>query len=504
MEDAKLKELLVSIKRAKAQGATGLKVELEAQLSRSYSGDDDEYCPDCDEGSNRCSTCDGDEYIGCSNCDSSGEVTTEEVNITTGQHISIDCGDCEGTGRVDCPEEHCDNGYQTCGTCDGDWDNYHAESEWSDAKCMDTILTDVSARIGVPATGDTHEKSVTRTFPWLVYAKFYNDGSVDSELTFTIDLTDEALLALPHFLKAFTHLADVIGNGMETKGAGMHMAFLFNEENSYPRYGESDLSLTKRQNFKRSMTQLLPALFFIGAMNDTTRPMGYRKPKISTGNEYDSDKYSAISCRLGAIEYRVFDTCYDDPDQILDNFVVMSKSLRFLSNIYISPNIDKLHRTILFGTDDGNSLERLYRHTTHLDVLNAGLKHLKPSYITITELKRQRKFTTNKRKLANQEKELIDQADNEYKEYNERFQWKKRIQRRYIQTQIMERTTETTPIDELRAMNEESLYQTIDGRVAQELTYWETRMGVDETNWKKSRIEKLNRAVRGEYELVLG
>lgn len=60
-----------------------------------------EYCSECDNGSQECSTCDGDGVVGddneeCPNCEGAGNLICDEC----GGKGTIDCGNCDGDGTV--------------------------------------------------------------------------------------------------------------------------------------------------------------------------------------------------------------------------------------------------------------------------------------------------------------------------------------------------------------------------------------------------------------------
>lgn len=250
----------------------------------------------------------------------------------------------------------------------------------------------------------------------LVYGEFYNDGSVDSEFTFTIKLDKpKNILVLPKVVKAFKRLAKENGQGMDVRGAGMHMAFLNSRDCSYPS-GGSSISASYWGNFAKSMNLLMPALYFLGSSNEQSRGLNFRRPEVG----WDTHR-SAIDFRHGALEFRVFDTCYDNPEAILDNFVVMTKCLRYWRTEFVPSGLEKVTTSYRFGVDRGDTLDRFYVSHTHIDLLNQGLARLKPSYYTIREIKQQRKFQTNKRSLNKRKEDLRKMVEAQYKEYEDRF-----------------------------------------------------------------------------------
>lgn len=260
----------------------------------------------------------------------------------------------------------------------------------------------------------------------LVYAKFYNDGSVDSEFTFTLLLDDPAnVFLLPKILEAWNGFCkEVIGDeDVDVTGAGMHIAIMNHPLGYYPgNISRSDVN--HFENFKRSMTLLLPALYFLATHNKVSRALEYRRPMVLLGNDrHGYNKFNAIFYKDGALEYRIFDTCYDKPLAILDNIVVIANTMKFWTPEYLNPGLDKITKEIPFGNDDSYDLSRFYTRLEHIDLLNQGLAILKPSYRSIGWLKKEREFNINRRDLAHSQKRIRRDAELEYAEYSERFDW---------------------------------------------------------------------------------
>jgi predicted transcriptional regulator len=271
--------------------------------------------------------------------------------------------------------------------------------------------------------GDHYGKWVPKS-P-LVFSMVYSDGG-DTEWTFTLLVKDaQKALLLPKFIEAFNALAAAVReaggyNEINIDGAGMHMALL-NSPNGEYEWSPSSTDADRRfPNFRKSMQLLIPALYFLGASDGHTRSMNPRTPQIDK-----NDKYSAIYYQGGALEFRVFDTCYNRPEQILDNLVVMCNSLKYWSTEYKRNNLNKVTRQVRFGVDKSgdHSLARLYQTFEHIELLNNGLKLLKPSYLSISELKKQREFTVSKRTVKKVMSELYKNAEVQYQEYERRFGW---------------------------------------------------------------------------------
>lgn len=287
---SKIKSVVEAIKDA---GFGYVKVELEAQLGRPYDSDEGEYetCDDCNGNGNReCEECDGEGYneVELTRPDGSTSDITEEVT----------CEHCYGDGHID------------CSNCDGEGEVY-VESEGGDfgsvEHCEDFIMEQLS---------DEAKDA-------LIYKKFYNDGSVDSEFTFTIPV--EKVNVLPEIIDTFNKLALEVGNGMDVDGAGMHVAVLPIESNGrYPVPSSFEMPYEKLQNFKTEVTKLLPALFIAATSGNFTRGLNYRHPKI------DTDKYSAIHLvNNRCFEYRLFETCYQRPEAIFEYLETIARTLEY-------------------------------------------------------------------------------------------------------------------------------------------------------------------------------
>jgi hypothetical protein len=369
-----------------------------------------------------------------------------------------------GRRRPACTNEDCSNGdvynddideYERCPTCHGmpDLDS----EQWSnDSFCGQWLLRylsqyDLAEKV-------EHQWKVKHP---LVYLKFYTDPSVDSEVTATLSLKEsENIFLLPKLLEAWNALGEAVGNGISTENAGMHMALLNHPDCYYSRGRDlSNRDAGRYNNFRKSMNLLMPALFFLGTGGDTTREMHFRMPRVSV------DKYSAIHVSGDSLEFRVFDPCYDDPDQLLDNFVVMRNCTRFWRTNYMSPRLDKIASSIKFGNDKGDKLTRFYTSYNHIDILNAGLRKLKPAYRSIQELKTQRKFTVSRHEIRKGFKDAAHKAKIAYQEYEDRFNWSLMVKRSQYKAQLLEqRQYNLTPV-ELHNINTESVEAEIEAEV---------------------------------------
>lgn len=506
MSEDKIAVVLSSVDALKAKGVTAIKVELEAQMyRRNVAGEyRDDDCEECEEGRRECYQCDGRGYFYCDNCDD-GVVERNSEGV-----ITVRCEECDGHGHETCSE--CEGqGDYTCNYCDGNWEADtppNGQRNWArESVCFDWIMNRVAELTNTTRNDTDSSYEAINPFEWMRFARFYNDGSVDSELTFTVPIDDrENIRHLPKVVQAFKDLSDAVGQGFDVSGAGMHMAVIFSSDASYPtgvdnRFPEEDsqshrLPDDQLVNFQRSMTQLLPALFFLASTNEDSRGLRYRAPRVSIGrthaNPYqDTDKYSAIVYRYGAFEFRVFDTCYQTPDAILDNVVVIANSMKYLTSTYRSPGIDRITRELRFGNEVNSKLERFFVNEQHLDVLNAGLEKLKPSYYTITEIKSQRKFARNRSTLANLRKEQQERVETEYQEYEERFNWQATHFELSRKSEIMRRLIARKSVAQLRELTMEAL----ESEVQQELA-----LAMQDYQHGKTEKERYIRNRMNDYE----
>lgn len=287
-----------TIKAIEDAGFGYLKVELEAQLERPRGYDDYEYqsCEHCEgRGNHDCEDCDGEGYqeVELTRPDGSVSDITEEVT----------CDNCSGDGTYECSE------------CEGEGEvevNVSGEELGDEDNCQEFIYSTLS---------EEAKKAI-------IYGKFYNDGSVDSEFTFTIKASDAK--HLPEIVDSFNKLAEEVGNGMDVDGAGMHIAVLPKESNGVYPVRNFALDNAKLQNFTTEVTKLLPALYIAATSGNFTRALNYRMPQI------DTEKYSAIhkvysrdSGGIGCLEYRLFETCYQRPDAIFEYLETIARTLEY-------------------------------------------------------------------------------------------------------------------------------------------------------------------------------
>jgi hypothetical protein len=309
----------------------------------------------------------------------------------------------------------------------------------SDSDALEIVLNNMAMKVGLSSFNNfvvyneecdvcgeyaEDEAHIHNPLPGIVYARCYNDGSVDTEITFTVSVNkSENVFLLPKMLSAFDDYCLGYEDDYDVEGAGMHIALINTPDCSYPGSANT-ANMNRFRNFRKSMQLLLPALYFLSAHNDTTRGLSMREPRIGcTENSHGHEKFSAVNYTHGAIEFRVFDTCYDKPDAILDNIVVMANCMRYWRRSYLASGLERVIPSIMFGSSGSRSLQRLYTTTQHIDLLNAGLVKLKPSYYTITELKKQRNFSVDRRAYEQRVQEVRKEVEKGYEEYKQRWEW---------------------------------------------------------------------------------
>ena len=297
-----------------------LKVELEGQMNRPEESKM-ETCPNCE----------GDGEIDCEACNGYGCVENDENEKCV-------CDGCNGSGRVECLR------------CYGDGEIESGESRFHDTDaCQEWILDQLPS-----AARDA-----------IIFSKFYYDGSVDSELTFTVRLEDCEYI--PSVIEAFRALSDEVGEGLETSGAGMHIGLLpIESDGRYPYDGRS-FSRRGIKNFTAQCELLMPALLCAAMSSPDSRPLYYRVPRVSR------EKYSAIHVMNGTcIEYRLFETCFNNPMMVLDYIKTISETLKF----YINPNkkVKTLGKTIEYL--DGDSIRTFLRTAEDVKTVKGQLRYI--------------------------------------------------------------------------------------------------------------------------------
>lgn len=354
-----LKEAVIGIREA---GFSHIKVELEANLNRSQR--------------RACNTCPGSSVI-CTECTGRGAIVGEDI-------VATECSNCRGRGTVACQD------------CQG-------------SGRIEPIYDSVSL-----CQSFIEEKLSPEAREAINYIRFYRDGSVDSELTFTLPI--EKVHVVSEVIDVWKQLAKAAnGTGkMDVRGAGMHIAVLPEGCNGVYPTSPARIDRDKFNNLESQLTKLMPALFFLGSANYQSRSLGYRHPRVSW-----SDKYSAVYANYGVgLEYRVFETCYDTPETFFDYVEVIANSLKFYADPTLT--VESLGKEFVFTNPDESRdqpLARFYNTTEALRVLNAQIKYLKPREKSYPQLKKERCMAFTITSLAREERERTKQLRKDYIEY---------------------------------------------------------------------------------------
>lgn len=368
-----LKDLSAELQQAVeviGKGFTHIKVELEANLNRNVDERGEEPCDECDDGTVECDECYG-------------------TTVVDQGEFEVECERCSG------------DGFETCHVCDGDGYIY-VENNSDDEYCEEFICEYVG-----------HE-----AWDKLNFQKFYYDGSVDSEFTFTLPI--EHVGYIPKFIDAFRALGDDIGHGLETAGAGMHIAVLTRSDYCSGhdcgwggcKYCESPPALVpnKIRNFRNQVQKLLPALYFVASADHHSRGLEYRYPRISS-----DEKYSAIYTKDDTcLEYRLFETCYERPQTVFDYIEVIASTLKYYNDARLK--VKSTGQRFDFGAR-GRSVGRFYDTPEKLRILNAQITHVKPKGKTYHQLKKERNFTHTVASLRKRHQKRMATFRQDYRQY---------------------------------------------------------------------------------------
>ena len=394
----KIDKIISSIKNA---GFSHIKVELEASMYRSSS--DQRYS---------CRFCKGTGNGPCMSCDERGVIISTD---TQGRQLYADCQSCRGAGQGDCK------------ACSG----VGSASFSNENICRAFLLSNIK------------KSSVKK----IVYGKFYYDGSVDSEYTFTVAIEDAPVVI--EVIQAWNKMFGAMHGGsrtMDTRGAGMHIAVLPEGCNGkYP--SPVRLDADGWDNFKTQVSTLLPTMYFLAASKSTTRPLQFRMPQIS-----ESSKYSAVYARnTSQMEFRIFDTCYDDPNIFYDYLSVIGNSLKF----YADPTLKVKKLGLDFRLRTGD-LSKCYNSLINLRVLNAQIKYLKPEGKSYKVLRKERALTMTLKMIQDQNKKRAERLEPDYRYYSKTVD----IRKRQITATLSKSAQDT--IDSLMAVENMTYEQALD------------------------------------------
>lgn len=367
----------------KQAGFGYIKVELEGHLGR--------------RNQRVCDMCSGAGRGDCQDCGGDGvRVSTNRQTLLFG--LRADCETCAGEGIRQCSA--CNGrgntgSYRDEGVCEEFMSNEVALAVYGKP------IVDLMAEQGLEAGEDHWHDALEH----LSYGRFYYDGSVDSEYTFTLPV--EHMDKIIHYVHAFKKLASVAGGGLDIRGSGMHISVLPQRCNGV--YPTSDrLDSMGLQNFTNEVSKLLPALYFVGTAGHRSRKMEFRHPRITSG-----EKYSAIYTHSGTcLEYRLFETCYDKPEAIYDFIQVIAQTLRF----YKDPSLRVKALGKKFGFVNSVEIAKYYSTKEQLQILNATVKYVKPVDKSFKKLKQERGVYATIKALDKKEKIRIAQLRQEYQE----------------------------------------------------------------------------------------
>lgn len=515
-----------AVAQAKAKGVTALKIEFEGvfglngipyphQPDRNADGN----CAYCEEGIQTCEFCNSEGENECSSCEGGGEVYYGHNDNL------MECPDCEGRGIQTCSD--CDGDHSwTCGECNGNWQAQASEAEddaptpepepqpvnpnWQSCEYVHDFLLAKLEAYGLskhefnPDAG-TRQNAHLGEWSWkkpVIYSKVYHDGTVDIEWSITISLADNDNIWLMEKLnEAWLALGEAIGNGVGTNNAGMHMSLIFDPDGIYPSpYPYTPEEDNRYTNFRKSMLLLMPALYFLGASGKATRSCTYRNPTIS-----DSHKYSAIYYRAKALEFRVFDPCYDKPMQFFDNFAVMVKCLNYWTDNYTRNYLDSVTggKATKFAKRSGGELDSFYSTYTQLELLNQGLKLIKPDYKSITELKAEREFKVNKSTIKKQLNEFMASVVKDYDLYRKRQAWEAEYQKLSVEASTIYNHLMRSGDSELGDVENSA---EVFARAKEQAELEAERIKAHTQSLEEYRNSKINSrdASCGDYSLVLG
>ena len=325
-----------------------------------------------------------------------------ELEANFNMEGSRECYDCDGTGIETYEDDYGDEQETDCQYCGG-CGEVNGELDYDELESY--IVNTISEQ--------AREQ--------MVYAQAYNDGSVDTEYTFTVTL--DGVKYVPEIMRAFREGCDREGGDFNTNNAGFHIAVL--TESTYPC--STELNQEYLDNFKREVTRLLPALYHEATPDNKTRGLEYRPPRIS------SNKYSCISIHEGSMEYRLFDPCFDTPEQVFEYVKVIANTLRYYSNRKLKKNLyDKFE--INGELERQNSLGVLYKTPDNIKALQNTLKYVNP------DGKLKIRIPSNKKQLKTKYAEQIRLVAN-YQKYvdAEKRDWEQRLRRDWVDLAVWQK-----------------------------------------------------------------
>lgn len=232
----------------------------------------------------------------------------------------------------------------------------------------------------------------------LTFSQMYHDGSVDTEYTFTMKIEDaHHLVDMVHH---WNEMVEEIGAECEVYGAGMHISVM----NGDSYLDNSTLNRTKLRNFASEVQKLLPAMFILASAEEQSRPFGFRYPRIS-----NDEKYSAIFTHESrCIEYRLFETCYDRPEAMIEFVGMIAKTLEYYNDT--EKKVPVLGQTYEFYSGN-TSVKRFTDSLEQVQIIKKQISLIKPEGFTIKELLDARKIqlsVMDRRLNLNKERKMIE------------------------------------------------------------------------------------------------
>lgn len=336
--------LQTAIKTIEKAGFTHIKFELEEQLNRN-----DETITLSDP---------------CTECEEKGFVPI--LNALGVREGYAECTKCSGTGREGLRKSY----------------NFYSESD-----CEQFLKDHIS-------------KEARDTINFMM---FYRDGSVDSELTFTLPVRHVKYVV--EVIDAWNKMADLNDGEREVSGAGMHISVL--TSGNYPT--TNTLDPVKIENFKKEVSKLLPALFVASTSGNFTRTLRYRHPRIDS-----REKYSAIfTHRDTCLEYRLFETCYQRPEAVYEFVGVIARTLEY----YIDPTKKVQSMGTEFPIFGGKGLKGFMESPDQVKIIKKQFTMIKPDGMTIKQFMDHRDIKLTIGDLRKEERDKVRKLRVAFKEH---------------------------------------------------------------------------------------
>lgn len=315
-----------------------------------------------------------------------------EANLNRGgtHNDQEECGACKGRCVVDTLDGHGrKSGIEECTACGGigvigDSRTYDF---YQDEDCQAFIMKYVSKEAN---------KAIN-------FKRFYRDGSVDSELTFTLPIDNPEYII--EVINAWNKFVQVNGNGQDVQGAGMHICVL--QSSIYPP--RKHLKEPNLSNFKSEVTKLLPALYVAGTSGNFTRGLRFRGAFISPQKRpYPAIHTVSDTC----LEYRLFETCYERPETIYEYIGVIARTLEY----YIDPSKKVISLGKEFPIYDKHHLSGFIGSAEQVEILKKQFRHVRPAGMTDKEFLGKREIELKVTKLREAERDKLKKIKVAYAE----------------------------------------------------------------------------------------